>query len=420
MEIVDMKSTIIAVPFKPRRVFQSIVGAPDMEDTTVPIAVVTLVEIDTDDGVTGVGEAPSVVGAEVTKKIIDTARPLIIGDDPFNVEKITRKLYGRFALVHTHQHAGSYALNGIEMALWDAIGKSCKRSISEMWGGIFRSKIPFFGLVHRGKPNAMLAEAKQLLDEGFKTLYAKVGIDPELDVECVKTMREAAEGYDNIQIRVDANQAWTPGTAIRIIKRMEHYLGDSFEMVEQPTLMYNLEALAHVRRRVDTPILAHESAWTTYDALNVIKKDAADAIQIDPRFDGGLIGARTIAGMAEAAGMGVVMHAYVELGVAVSALLHVIASCPNFIFANQPGYYQISDDVIEGPMLSFKDGCLELPKGPGLGIMLDPVKVKKYAKYYETNIRGKPLQRIVEAPRVGLGAKPREQDLDWISMAAMT
>ena len=137
---------------------------------------------------------------------------------------------------------------------------------------------------------------------------------------------------------------------------------------------------------VDTPILAHESCWTFYDTLNVIKKEAADAVQLDPRFDVGFLGTKVAAGIAEAAGMPVSVHISGELGFATSAIKHLVASGPNFTLANQTEYRNRLDDVIVGEMFHFEQGCLELSEAPGLGVELDRQKVAKYEEYFRKNI----------------------------------
>jgi L-alanine-DL-glutamate epimerase-like enolase superfamily enzyme len=136
-----------------------------------------------------------------------------------------------------------------------------------------------------------------------------------------------------------------------------------------------------------------------YDALNVLKRGAADVIHVDPRFDAGFMGARITAGMAEAAGMPVVVHSFGELGVAQCAYMHLIASTPNFILANQSGYHRLTDDVIKGGLLAFRDGCLDLPEDPGIGVELDPEKVEGYARYYSENIKGREFSQPWLAPQ---------------------
>jgi L-alanine-DL-glutamate epimerase-like enolase superfamily enzyme len=375
MKITELRSTIVALP-TPRK------AAPELGVGHYRLAV--LVEVLTDGGLIGLGEAPNPVGVEATKVIIDSAEPLLIGEDPANVEVLKKKLYAHYNLTHLHIHAACWALNGIDMALWDLVGKACDRPLYQIWGGAFRKQIEFYGPIDRASPEDVAIQAADLAKAGFQTLYMKVGFDEKEDVACVRAIREAIG--PGLKIRVDANQSWSAGEAVRIIRRLSDF---DLEFVDQPVLMYNVDALARVRSAVDVPIASHESSWTMYDALNVLKRGAADVIHVDPRFDAGFMGARLTAGMAEAAGMPVVVHSFGELGVAQCAYMHLIASAPNFILANQSGYHRLTDDVIRGGLLAFKDGCLDLPEEPGIGVELDPEKVQTYTEYYRENIKGR-------------------------------
>jgi len=343
MEIADLKTEMVAVPSKgPAHNFS--LGGGIWK-------VAVIVEVLTSDGFIGLGEAIppfSDMDFEGAKRIIDSAKPLLVGEDVFNVEPIKKKLYAAYNLAHFHIHAANWALNAIEMALWDLVGKQCGKPLYKIWGGAFRKKIPYYGSLTRTPgitPKEIAKQSVELVNRGFKTLYLKIGLDVEEDIECVKAMRESVGYKSNIKIRVDANQAWTPGQAIQIINRLEKY---DLEFVDQPVLMYNLEGLAQVRSAVNVPVASHESSWTFYEVLNVIKKGAADVIHIDPRFDAGFTGARIAAGMAEAAGLPVLTHSFYELGIAQCAYMHLIASCPNFILANQTAYDDLIDDVIMG------------------------------------------------------------------------
>jgi L-alanine-DL-glutamate epimerase-like enolase superfamily enzyme len=111
------------------------------------------------------------------------------------------------------------------------------------------------------------------------------------------------------------------------------------------------------------------------------------------------MGARLTAGMAEAAGMPVVMHHFADLGVAVHAYMQLIAAVPNFTLANQGGLYRLNDDVIKGGLRKLRDGCLDLPDGPGIGVELDPARVEKYARYYEENVKGKEFSQPWMTPQ---------------------
>jgi L-alanine-DL-glutamate epimerase-like enolase superfamily enzyme len=386
MKITDVRPTIVAVPLKTaykstwRR---SYIGATPM--------VAVLVEIETDDGIVGIGETPVVVGhdANVTVDVINAVEFLLLGQDPLQVEILKREMYSHCGLPHLGVRGLGWALSGIDIALWDIVGKTAGLPLHKMWGGPFRTQIPFYADLPPDTPDRMAASAKQWVEEGFRTVYIKVGFDPDLDVSRVAAVREAI-GRGSIRLRVDANQAWSPGMAKHVIRRMAPY---DLEYVEQPVQMYNLDDLAEVRRAVSVPILAHESTYTFYDALNVVKHQAADALQLDPRFDAGLLGARLAAGIAEAAGLPVVTHTFGELGVATAAFMQLIAACPNFILDNQTYYWNLVDDVIKDGLMAFRNGALALPPGPGIGVGLDSDRVQKYAELYQRELAGKPIER---------------------------
>jgi len=120
--------------------------------------------------------------------------------------------------------------------------------------------------------------------------------------------------------------------------------------------------------------------------LNVIKHQAADALQLDPRFDSGISGARLAAGLAEIAGLPVVTHTFGELGVATAAVLQLHAAHRNFILDNQTYYWNLTDDIVEGGLMPFNGSALKVPDRPGLGVELDPERVKHYAAYYDREI----------------------------------
>lgn len=383
MKIVDVKATPVAVPLKQSEVE---LGASPSRSLFTSV----IVELATDEGLVGIGESHAPISAEVTKLIVNSLKPILLGEETPNVEPLRRKLYAACNLTHLHVHAANWAISGIDMALWDLVGKSAGQPLHRLWGGAFRRRIPFYGSIARTRTEGVAAQAARLVAEGFRTLYLKVGFDPEEDLECVRLMREAADsGTGRVEIRVDANQAWSPGEAVRIINRMARH---DPEFVDQPVLMYNLDGMRRVRKAVGVPIASHESSWTFYDALNVIKHEAADVIHIDPRFDAGFMGAKIAAGIAEAAGMPVVSHHWAMLGVSTAAYMQLIASAPNFTLANQTGYNYLEDDVIEGGPWEMRDGCLKLPEGPGIGVELDPAKLARYARHYEESVKGRELE----------------------------
>ncbi len=231
----------------------------------------------------------------------------------------------------------------------------------------------------------MAEHAARWVARGFRTMYMKVGFGAEVDIARVRAVREAIGAGP--RIRVDANQAWAPGAARTIIERLAEF---ELEYVEQPTLASNLNEMAALRRMVPVPLLAHEASLTVEGALATIATQAADALQLDPRFDAGIAGARTAALMAEAAGLPVVTHTFGELGVATAAILQLHAAHRNFVLDNQTYYWNLEDDVIVGGLLKWRGCELDVPTGPGIGVDLDHDRVGHYAALYEREVRHRP------------------------------
>ncbi len=137
------------------------------------------------------------------------------------------------------------------------------------------------------------------------------------------------------------------------------------------------------------PILAHESSLSVEGTLAVVRHGAADAVQLDPRFDAGIAGARTAAQIAEVAGLPALTHTFGELGVGTALMLHFHAAHRNLVLDSQTYYPNLVDDVIAGGLLPF-DGCfLAVPTGPGLGVELDPERVRHYADLHAREVAGR-------------------------------
>jgi L-alanine-DL-glutamate epimerase-like enolase superfamily enzyme len=368
MKITGLRSTILSVPFK--------------KPTAWPYGhwdgmTIVVVEIETDKGITGVGESACLQGsAEACKQFIDNTLPLLNREDPFNTERIHQKIEGLGGWAFGRYFAG-YVLGGIDMALWDIIGKACGQPLYKVLGGKVREKSECFKYIPHDQPQVMAQEAKDAIRQGYGTLYCKY-----TDIDHLKKAIEAIRGVVGFEPKlwVDFNGTLSPGFAVQFIKEMERF---RLDIVEQPVLPFNLEGMAYVKNSTSARILAHESSWTLYDAMNVIKKDAADIISVEPRMTWGILTTKKAAALAEAVGMPVIMHSFAELGVGTAALLHIIASTPNFILANQCMYDWFNDDYIQGGPFRFENGCLRVPEAPGLGVELDRGKMKQYHEKYK-------------------------------------
>jgi L-alanine-DL-glutamate epimerase-like enolase superfamily enzyme len=257
-----------------------------------------IVEVDTDQGITGLGETYTASGVwlEAVCGALEAARKLLIGEDPRDVERLTQ-LYYRVGNWRTMPRMGNMAFAGVEMACWDIFGRSLGQPLYRLFGGALRDRVGFFGYLQRKALPALAEDARRLASEGYRVLYMKVGFGAADDLNAVAAVREAA-GPD-IAIRVDANQAWDAGTAVQRIKEMQRY---NLDFVEQPVLGEDWQSLAHVRARVDVPIAANEGIWTAHDLAQVIRHQAADVVVMGTQWVGGLWALKKMASIFAAAG----------------------------------------------------------------------------------------------------------------------
>jgi L-alanine-DL-glutamate epimerase-like enolase superfamily enzyme len=368
MRITALKTTVVAIPFtgEERWAWGGRRGLANV-----------ILEVETDEGLVGLGEAGGYPTPEIVVAVIRSLEDLVVGENPFHIERILKRMYVVGGWHHVR--ASSTGIAAIEAACWDIVGKACNQPLVNLFGGPVRDRVEYMWYLVRKPAEQLAADSRAAIERGFRTLYLKVGGNhSEEDIELVAAIREGA-GPD-ARIRVDANEAWSSGAAIRIVRELERY---KLELVEQPVSARNLKEMAYVRGQISTPLLANEASWTRSDALEVIAHNAADVISVDWQMDGGLLNMKRCAGMCEVAGLPVLKHSLGELGIGTYAALHVMASTPNFLYANQSYASFLSDDVIEGTgPLVYKDGRLSIPQGPGVGVSLDRDKVARYAELY--------------------------------------
>jgi muconate cycloisomerase len=357
---------------------------------TTSIGVYVIIKLHTDEGLVGLGEAPVLKDwggdhgkyfgetPQTTMHVIkDLLAPVLAGQDP-----------GRFELIHMLMDKAvkgyPYAKAAIDMALYDVTGKAMKVPAYQLMGGCFRERISIAHSLGLMEIDKAVEEALQAKSEGVKTIKLKGGVDAKRDVELVRRMRDAL-GPD-VKICVDANQGYpTPKTAVQITKAMADY---DLLYMEQP--VEGIDQMAEVARRVDTPIMADESAWTPQDVMEIVQKKAADMISIYTTKPGGVFKAKKVAAVAEAAGLKCNVNGSVETGVGNAANIHLAASTGVVTLAcvvpvstpkgaGKKGiagiYYQ--DDIIK-EAFEFSDGDIVVSSKPGLGIELDEDKLKHY------------------------------------------
>ena len=337
-----------------------------------------IVKLHTEEGLTGVGEidlVPAEWGhnpSSVFAMFEEFIKPHIIGKDPFDIEAILQEIDVGVDFRQTPELM-LFERSGLDAALYDLMGKYCRVPVHKLIGGRVQEKAAVAWVLTIDKPEAMAMVATEYVEKGYFDFKLKVGLGMEEDVARVKAVREAVG--DKVGVRVDVNGWWTPNEAVRAIRRMERY---NIELVEQPVPRWDLKGLAYIRRHVDTPIMVDESLHSIQDALRIIEHEAADVFNIKFQRVGGLFNSRKIVTMAESSDIICMMGGEIELGVGTATALHLIASSSKFVYPGDlVGMHYFKDDIVKERFL-VKDGYLEVPTKPGLGVELDDEKMRKY------------------------------------------
>jgi L-alanine-DL-glutamate epimerase-like enolase superfamily enzyme len=334
-----------------------------------------IVQIETDTGVVGLGEVvPGGPGPKTLVAAIEEASTLLIGRSAIDIEANTRRLMyvgGWYMFART----GNLVIAGLETAMWDILGQTLGQPLFRIFGGAVRESVEYvYYLQRRPDIEELLEEARNAIGEGFRTIWLKGGDNEAADLEVVARLRETLGAEP--RIRLDANEAWTVGTALRMLVRLEPF---DLEFVEQPVRLDDLDALVRLRQSTRVPIGVNQSGWTGQRILDVITRRAADVIVTDPHQEGGLSAFRRVVGMCEIAGLPVAHHAFSGLTIAMTASLHVLCSSANCILGNQayaPGFLEADVTDVE---FDITGGTAKPSDRPGLGVSIDPVKLKTAA-----------------------------------------
>jgi muconate cycloisomerase len=356
MKITEIKTTPLLVPYtKPYYWAQG----------TIEGASVILVEVHADDGTIGFGESIGSPSPRGMQSYLNEAARICIGRDPFLNTRLMAEVYqALFQALGTcrSSHFAGQVLAGIEMALWDMMGKAVGRPVHDLLGGAVRDEVSYFGFAQGEDAAEVAADASRLAREGFEVIYFKVGRGDVLDIESAAAIR-AAIGPQK-RLRIDPNEHWAPDQASRMMRALSAM---NIEMVEQPTTCESIAALAQVRARSPVSISADQTVFTPSDAYEVCRQQAADMIVIGPHETGGLARLAKIAHVAEAAGINVCLHGLYETGITTCAANQIAATISNLDDANQHMTRFLAFDIVQKPDLTPRRGKLPVLKGPGLG-----------------------------------------------------
>src|SRR5437868_11918343 len=353
-----------------------------------------LVEIETDNGIVGIGEAG--IGGGVTATVIERSlKPLLVGEDPLLIEPHWQKMitrtrqFGRRGIV-------MQAISGIDIALWDIAGKTAKLPVYRLLGAS-RDRVEAYasgGFYQGGKSADDLAgEAEGYRARGFKGMKMKIGrnpstqthlrhlvdhaelceVDPDEDIARVAAVRRALG--PQAKLMADVNCAWSPSFAIEMGRALEPY---RLYWIEEPVATDDIDGSVRVADALATPIAGYETEIGLYGFRELITRGAIDIVQPDIAWAGGVSECRRIAALAQAHHLMVAPHAFAS-AVTLAASLHFIASIPNGLvleFDQNPN--GLRDELLKEPIHIEPDGMIRLPERPGLGIELDRGAVERY------------------------------------------
>jgi L-alanine-DL-glutamate epimerase-like enolase superfamily enzyme len=350
-----------------------------------------IVEIRTDEGLVGVGEAPGPTLPAIQTIIDRELTQFLLDQDPLRVEWIVRRLEE-----YSRNWAGvaAYAIAGVEMALLDLKGKALGVPVAELLGGFVRDRVPVIGYLFIDEPEANAQRAADFVAAGHTELKLKVGRDLGQDHDTIAAIRDRV-GSD-VRIRIDANMNWSVPAAIKWINTLERF---DLQFVEQPVPDFDVAGLAQVRRAVSVPIAADEACTSVRSALELVKADACDVFVVYPSEAGGLTRALQIGAIAQAAGKWCAIGSWAELGVATTANAHVAAASTAFAFANDTHYpLQLEDVLASG--VEIERGHISVSREPGLAVELDEARMATLAAL---ELRESPFYDDIqgEAPSVG-------------------
>ena len=369
MKITRIETIPIRVPLKPELAIRSGRGGAH---TVSPFL---LVRVHTDEGIVGLGEASctprwsgedQVTGAHLIRTYLE---PLLVGENPLEVAKLTQKFRLAFA-------ANYFTKAAVEMALWDIAGKAANKPVYALLGGKVREFVPTKWSVSGVEPERAAEIARWAVAHGFRAMKVKVGAEAEADVARVGAVREMIGPH--VKLGVDANGGWSPAGALPAIARLREH---RIYFVEQPLPPEDIHELLSLKKSIGLPVVADESLYTLQDARTLAHLHAADVFSIYVGKAGGIGPARAIAEFAATAGIKGTLGSNLELGVGSAALVHLALATRGIAAEEFPcdiiGPFYYEDDIVRTP-LPIKPGEARANELPGLGVELDEEKVNRY------------------------------------------
>lgn len=353
-----------------------------------PFALRAVLEVHTDQGITGLGET---YADEGHLRRLRRAGDALVGLDVYRLGRMHAAVaaalggdtgsdgHGLTGMI-TSSSTVDRVFSPFEVACLDIQGKAAGRPVSDLLGGAVRDHVPFSAYLfykwaaHPGDaddpwgealgPEGIVAQARRMIDDyGFTAIKLKGGVfRPEEEIEAVRALREA---FPDRPLRLDPNAAWTVDTSLRVARELDGVL----EYLEDPTP--GQEGMARVAREAPMP-LATNMCVVAFDELRpAVALDAVQVVLSDHHYWGGLQRSKVLAGICDAFELGLSMHSNSHLGISLAAMTHLAAATPNLTYACDTHWPWKTEEVVAPGVLEFRDGSVAVPTGPGLGVELD-------------------------------------------------
>ena len=344
----------------------------------------TVVEVETDDGLIGLGEMGG--GGESAEAVFRAMRSYLVGHDPAKLEEMRFLIANPTASLYNNR---TQILAALEFACLDILGQKWGVSVADILGGRLRDRVPFASYIffRYASPKdgtgevrtaeQLVAHARDLKKRfGFTSHKMKGGVfTPEYELECYRALASANDGD---RFRFDPNGVWSAETAIWFGQQIEDIRND---YLEDP--VFGMAGMRRVREKVRMP-LATNTVVINFEQLAANVLDTAvDVILLDTTFWGGIRPCVKAAGVCDTFQLGVAVHSSGELGIQLATMLQLGAVIPNLSFAADAHYHHLTDDIIEGGKMRYESGSIAVPAGPGLGVRLDREKLAEYAELYK-------------------------------------
>ncbi len=376
MKITDIKATTVTVPL----------DAPLRHANGCHWGrfVRTIVEVETDEGITGLGEMGG--GGESAEMVFRAMKAYLVGHNPANLEEMRFLIANPTASLYNNR---TQILAALEFACLDILGQKWNVPVYEILGGKLQDKVPFASYLFFCYPNPkdgsgevrtveqLVLHAKDLKEKyGFTSHKLKGGVfHPEYELECYRAVADSLKGDS---FRFDPNAVWSTEQAIWFGQQIEDIKND---YLEDP--VFGLSGMRRTREKVRMP-LATNTVVVGFEQLAAnILNTAVDVILLDTTFWGGIRQCVKAAGVCETFQIGVAVHSSGELGIQLATMLHLGAVIPNLSFAADAHYHQLVDDIIEGGKFKYENGAIKVPTSPGLGVKLNREKLQEYSELYK-------------------------------------